>query len=42
MSKPGASFFILLSYVTHSNLVSNAHRQSGPEKMAVFKRTQAV
>jgi hypothetical protein len=36
MLKPGGYFLISLSYVPHSTLVWNAHRQQGPERMELF------
>jgi hypothetical protein len=36
MLKPGGYFFISLPYVKRSNLVWNAHRQYGPERMRLF------
>jgi hypothetical protein len=36
MLKPGGYFFISLPYVKKSNLVWNAHRRYGPERMRLF------
>jgi hypothetical protein len=36
MLKPGGLFFIGLAYAHHSDIVWNAHRLYGPERMALF------